>query len=77
MGEKVAEVPYIRGKKNGIEHRYRDGTQLVEEVAWKDNIQHGQRKFYVDGETKTEWYHEGEVVSRTTFERMNMPRNSA
>lgn len=73
-GEKIAEVPFINGKKNGIERRYRDGSLLVEEVSWLNNMQHGVRKLYVDGETKVEWYHQGEVVSRTTFERMNFPR---
>lgn len=73
-GEKIAEVPYINGKKNGIERRFRDGSLLVEEVSWLNNVQHGICKIYVDGETKVEWYHQGEVVSRTTFERMNLPR---
>jgi antitoxin component YwqK of YwqJK toxin-antitoxin module len=75
-GEKISEVPYVRGKKNGIEYRYRDGILLVEEVSWKDNQQHGPRKLYVDGSTKTEWYHAGEMVSRTAYERMNMPRRA-
>ncbi|HEY4831743.1 MAG TPA: hypothetical protein VIH61_04195, partial [Waddliaceae bacterium] len=70
-------VPYVRGRKNGIEYRYRDGTLLAEEVCWKDNILHGRRKIYVGGEAKTEWYHEGAMVSRTAFERMNMPRKPA
>ncbi len=73
-GEKYAEVPYVNGKKNGVETRYRDGHLLVEELTWKDNVQHGQRKLYVDGATKSEWYHQGEMVSRATFERMNLPR---
>lgn len=73
-GEKIAEVQYEGGKKNGVELRYRDGTILVEEVCWRDNIQHGQRKVYVDGEAKSEWYHEGEVVSKTTYERLNLIR---
>lgn len=73
-GEKIAEVPYIQGKKTGIEYRYRDGSSLVEEVSWKNNILHGQRKLFIDGDIKAEWYHEGEVVSRLIFERMNLPR---
>ena len=76
-GEKIAEVPYVRCNKHGIEHRYRDGAQLVEEVTWREDIQHGQHKLYIDGETKLEWYHNGELVSRPAFERMNMPRNAA
>ncbi len=74
-GEKVAEVPFVKGKKEGIEARYRDGKDLVEEVTWKNDIQHGPRKIILDeNHSKTEWYLQGEVVSRATFERMNTDR---
>jgi antitoxin component YwqK of YwqJK toxin-antitoxin module len=76
-GEKISEVPYVHGIKNGIEHRFRDGELLVEEITWKGNAMHGQRKVFVDGQTKVEWYHNGELVSRTAYERMNMPRKAA
>ena len=45
----------------------------MEEVSWKDNVKHGPRKLYVDGTAKTEWYHFGDLVSRPTYERMNLP----
>lgn len=72
-GEKIAEIPYVQGKREGIEYRYRDGQQLVEEVTWQNDAQHGPRKILLEGgESKTEWYLNGEVVSRSTFERMNV-----
>lgn len=72
-GEKVAEVPYVKGSKHGIERRYRDGKALAEEVSWKMGVQHGPRKLIVsDTETKIEWYQQGELVSRPTYERMNL-----
>lgn len=74
-GEKVTEVSYAQGKKHGIERRFRDGSTLAEEISWNHDVQHGPRKLYIDGICKTEWYHEGELVSRTTFERMNNPRD--
>ncbi len=73
-GEKVAEIPYVKGEKNGIELRFRDGSTLAEEVTWRNGVQHGPRKILVDGtEAKTEWYHQGEIVSRSAFERLNLP----
>jgi antitoxin component YwqK of YwqJK toxin-antitoxin module len=75
-GEKIAEVPFLHGRKNGIENRYRDGSSLVEEITWLEDLQHGERKLYFDGEVKSEWYHLGEMVSRTTFERLNLPQNN-
>lgn len=72
-GEKVAEVPYVKGKKEGVELRFRDGAFLVEEVTWHNDLQHGPRKIILDENTsKTEWYFNGEVVSKATFERMNV-----
>lgn len=73
-GEKYAEIPYVAGKKQGLERRYRDGAILAEEISWKEDVQHGIRQLHVEGVTKTEWYHEGALVSRSTFERMNLPR---
>jgi antitoxin component YwqK of YwqJK toxin-antitoxin module len=71
-GAKISELPYVKGKRHGIERRYRDGEILAEEVAWKNDRQHGERKILLDGnQSKTEWYHLGEVVSRATYERMN------
>lgn len=72
-GEKVAEVPYLKGKKEGVELRYRDGAVLVEEVTWRNDLQHGPRKIILDENTsKTEWYLNGEIVSKAAFERMNV-----
>jgi antitoxin component YwqK of YwqJK toxin-antitoxin module len=76
-GEKIAEVPYHLGEKHGIEQRYRDGITVVEEVSWQNNIQHGPRTLYVDGEAKTEYYLEGELVSRPAYEWFNHPRHAA
>lgn len=71
-GEKVSEIMYVAGEKHGTEYRYCDGTVLVEEVSWQHGVQHGPRLIIADGAQKTEWYHQGELVSRPTYERMNI-----
>lgn len=71
-GEKIAEAPYVQGIKHGVELRYRGGSILVEEISWKQGIQHGPRKIIIDDTVKTEWYHQGKLVSRNTYERMNL-----
>lgn len=73
-GEKCSEVTYVKGHREGVERRFRDGSELVEEVNWKSDMQHGKRTLFVDGQSKIEWYHRGELVSRPTFERLNPPR---
>lgn len=72
-GEVIAEVPYVHGQKQGIEKRFREGSELAEEIFWKNGKQHGPRTIHFDQETRTEWYHQGELVSRPTFERLNTP----
>lgn len=72
-GEKIAEVPYVNGQKHGVEFRFRDGQTVVEEISWKNGVQHGPRKILGDEAAKVEWYHEGDLVSRPTFDRLNPP----
>ncbi len=72
-GERVAEVCYIHGKREGVEKKFRDGTILVEEMTWKNDEPHGKRVIYVDGVVQTDYFHHGEFVSRPTFERLNPP----
>lgn len=70
-GLKFAEIPFVKGEKHGIELRYRDGKEIAEEVSWKRGEQHGPRKIYAGQNTKTQWYHQGELVSRPTYQRLN------
>lgn len=68
-GEKYAEIPFQNGKKNGIEKRYRDGKTLIEEISWRDNVRHGPSDTFVNGKvTKTEWYINGQKVSKSTWD---------
>ena len=76
-GEKVAELPYIHGKRQGVEKKFRDGTTLVEEMTWNNDEPHGRRIIYIDGTEQVDYFHHGEIVSRPTFERLNPPRQHA
>ena len=67
-GEKYAEVPYVYGKKHGIERRYRDGNAVVEELTWENDLLHGPYHTYLNGNVKTEWYFYGDRVSKATFD---------
>jgi antitoxin component YwqK of YwqJK toxin-antitoxin module len=35
-GEKVSEIPYVNGVKSGVERRFRDGSNVVDEITWVD-----------------------------------------
>jgi antitoxin component YwqK of YwqJK toxin-antitoxin module len=67
-GEKFAEVPYVDGSRQGIERRYRDGDQLVQEINWNDGQMHGPATNYVGDTEKTEWYYQGILTSKGDYD---------
>lgn len=67
-GEKIAEVTYVDGAKSGLERRFREGSQLIQEINWKNNQWHGQCTTYVGKVPQVEWYFRGEPVTRGNFE---------
>ncbi len=67
-GVRVAVVPYVNGQKEGIETGFRPGTDIVtEQISWKNSQKHGPSVFFVDQEKITEYYFEGQKVSRMEF----------
>ncbi|MCH9631354.1 MAG: hypothetical protein S4CHLAM37_13770 [Chlamydiia bacterium] len=70
-GYKYLESPFTLGRKEGIERQYIDGETLVEETEYHDGQKHGPSTFYSDGISKTEWYYNNELVSRTKFEELS------
>lgn len=68
-GEKFAEVPYIKGYKDGVEKRYRDGNIVIEEISWKNGLLHGPAITFIEGTpSKTIWYYQNKIVPKTTFD---------
>lgn len=76
-GEKYAEVPYVNGVKNGIEKRFKSGDIVVQEVTWKDNIQHGPMYSYIGGKSVTDWYFQGRQISKSQFDMMSQSPRAA
>lgn len=68
-GEKFAEVPYSWGKKEGVERRYKDGSILAEEITWEKDRIHGPHHSYFGTNTRTEWYMQGQRVTRAVFDQ--------
>jgi antitoxin component YwqK of YwqJK toxin-antitoxin module len=67
-GERVAIVPYVDGQKEGIETGFRPGTDTItEEISWKAGLKHGPSVYWVDQEKVTDYYYQGEKVSRRAF----------
>lgn len=72
-GEKRAEIPYVNGRKNGIERRFRDdGTTVAQEITWVQGQRHGPAYSYVGNTTKVDWYFRDKLVAnKSTFDMMN------
>lgn len=69
-GEKFAEVPYVNGDKHGVEKRYRDGQNLVQEVSWESGQMHGPTTSYVGDAEKTDWYYKGNLTTEVNYNFM-------
>lgn len=70
-GEKIAEVPYKNGKKHGIEKRFREGNFLAEEITWVQNRRHGPTRVHIATSDRTDWYHQGRLVTQTQYQDLN------
>ncbi len=70
-GEKHAEIPYENGYKHGLERIYGPGGSLVEEISWLRDRKHGADLFLLESERKVDWYHQGQLVSKAIFDRLN------
>ena len=68
-GEKVAEIPYEGGRKNGLERRFKDESVVIEEISWQDGQRHGPTFRYVDGQVFTDWYFNGQKVSKAVYDK--------
>jgi antitoxin component YwqK of YwqJK toxin-antitoxin module len=65
---RVAEIPYMLGKKDGVEKHYHlDGT-LAGEVHWVQGQKHGSDRKYENDETKIKWFFRGENIAPGQFE---------
>ncbi len=73
QGEKRTEVPYVNGRRHGIERRYRDdGQSVAQEITWIQGQKHGPAYSYVGNTTQMDWYFRNRPVSnKSTFDMLN------
>lgn len=72
-GEKIAEIPYIAGYKNGVEHRYKDGRFLVEEINWSKGKKHGPSYSHIGDDMMISWFYDGQEVDKRQYDRLINP----
>ncbi|MCH9614918.1 MAG: hypothetical protein SP1CHLAM54_01340 [Chlamydiia bacterium] len=67
-GSRYLELSFKNGLKDGIERHYVDGETIVEETHWLSGAKHGPSTIYYDGMSKTEWFYNNELVSKTKYD---------
>ena len=67
-GTKDYEISYLKGKKQGSEIHYLDGTAVLKEVIWENDKQHGPSTYFIDGIAQTTWYYDGKEVSYKEYQ---------
>lgn len=73
-GERQAQIPYKKGVKEGVELRFKEGSNVVvEEISWVANRKQGPSVTFVEEEKVVEWYFAGEKVSKTQYVEKNSP----
>lgn len=70
-GNKLAEVSYLYGQKNGLELRFVDGEMLSEELCFENDKMHGPATYYVGDRPHHEWYYLGEKVSKRKYQELS------
>jgi antitoxin component YwqK of YwqJK toxin-antitoxin module len=67
-GSKTLEVSFLYGKKNGIETHFVDGVAISQEIHWENDKKHGPSIYYIDGIAQTEYYYNGNKISKKTYD---------
>lgn len=66
-GTKISEIPYVHGKKHGVETHYDDLGNLTAEIAWSEGNKHGSSRFFTEESTEVEWFYKGTAVNEQKF----------
>lgn len=66
-GQKIAVIPYLKGKKHGTELHYDDLGFLTAEIEWRDDKKHGKTLLHSEEATDTEWFFKGQSVNADKF----------
>ena len=69
-GNKVATIPYVKGKKEGTEFHYDDLGSLIAEIDWKEDQKHGATRLHSEETTDTEWFFKGQSVNAEKFKTL-------
>lgn len=64
------EIPYVDGKKDGIERHFNDSGDLVKEIHWQKDHRHGSSRYHHGDYTDIQWYWKGMAVDLKKFQML-------
>ncbi|OGN65912.1 MAG: hypothetical protein A2888_01005, partial [Chlamydiae bacterium RIFCSPLOWO2_01_FULL_28_7] len=70
-GNKISEIPYSNGMKNGIERHWDTNGRLLEEIHWINDKRHGSHRVYKENDTEIKWFYKGKAVSLKRFDEFS------
>ncbi len=70
-GQKIAIIPYLKGKKHGTELHYDDLGFLTAEIEWRDDKKHGPSLLHSEEATETEWFFKGQSVNADRYKSLD------
>ncbi len=70
-GNRFLEAMYRFGVKHGLERHFIDGVIVGQEIAYENGFQHGPSTFFLDHDTKVQWFYEGREVSKRKFHELS------
>jgi antitoxin component YwqK of YwqJK toxin-antitoxin module len=68
--KKYFEIPYINGKKHGVERHFSKHGELAKEVHWDNNIRHGSSREHNEDFTDVQWYWRGIAVDLKRYQML-------
>jgi antitoxin component YwqK of YwqJK toxin-antitoxin module len=68
-GEKAKEVPFVYGKREGVEQHFADGKTVVKTISWSGDLQHGPAETILPEAHRIEYWYRGKLVPKFTYER--------
>lgn len=69
-GKKIFEIPYIEGKKEGLEKRFDENEHLMSEIEFKSDERHGKSIYFNGDNAWSEWFYRDKPVSPQKFQML-------
>lgn len=75
-GVPFLEVPYVKGKKQGVERRIDEDGRILQETSYYEDEKHGPTIVHHGKEVKESWFYKGKAVTPQKYALFDNSYNS-